>query len=221
MKTLFLQYPACSTCQKAKKWLTENNIEYTNRLIVDDNPITAGAHIVGALNSISSKELSIGEPAVITVGSMHSGDAANAVPSMLKMSGTARAYNSDVQSFVRERIEEITQNICKAYRTEGEVVFTSSCPPLKNDGKLVDYVSECAKKVAGDEKVVVLPKGTRGGGSEDFSYISQLVPTAMVLLSAGSRQEGYEYPLHNPNVTFNKNALPYGSALMASVALNF
>ena len=36
--TMALQYPACSTCQKAKKWLTENNIEYTNRLIVDDNP---------------------------------------------------------------------------------------------------------------------------------------------------------------------------------------
>lgn len=39
MKPIFLQYPACSTCQKAKKWLTENNIEYTNRLIVEDNPI--------------------------------------------------------------------------------------------------------------------------------------------------------------------------------------
>lgn len=38
MKILFLQYPACSTCQKAKKWLTENNIDYTNRLIVDENP---------------------------------------------------------------------------------------------------------------------------------------------------------------------------------------
>ena len=36
--TLFLQYPACSTCQKAKKWLTENNIEFTNRLIVEENP---------------------------------------------------------------------------------------------------------------------------------------------------------------------------------------
>ena len=31
MTPLFLQYPACSTCQKAKKWLIENNIEYTNR----------------------------------------------------------------------------------------------------------------------------------------------------------------------------------------------
>lgn len=38
MKPIFLQSPACSTCQKAKKWLTENNIEYTNRLIVEDNP---------------------------------------------------------------------------------------------------------------------------------------------------------------------------------------
>lgn len=38
MKPVFLQYPACSTCQKAKKWLIENNIEYINRLIVEDNP---------------------------------------------------------------------------------------------------------------------------------------------------------------------------------------
>lgn len=38
MKPIFLQYPSCSTCQKAKKWLTENNIEFTNRLIVEDNP---------------------------------------------------------------------------------------------------------------------------------------------------------------------------------------
>lgn len=38
MKTLFLQYPACSTCQKAKKWLEENKVTYANRLIVDENP---------------------------------------------------------------------------------------------------------------------------------------------------------------------------------------
>ena len=37
-KMLFLYYPKCSTCQKAKKWLDENKIEYTERHIVDDNP---------------------------------------------------------------------------------------------------------------------------------------------------------------------------------------
>lgn len=38
MKPLFLQYPKCSTCQKAKKWLDDNGIEYTSRLIVEEKP---------------------------------------------------------------------------------------------------------------------------------------------------------------------------------------
>ena len=35
---LFIEYPKCSTCQKAKKWLEEHNIEYTERHIVENNP---------------------------------------------------------------------------------------------------------------------------------------------------------------------------------------
>ncbi|MEZ3447535.1 MAG: arsenate reductase family protein [Lachnospiraceae bacterium] len=35
---LFISYPKCSTCQKAKKWLDEHSVEYTERHIVEDNP---------------------------------------------------------------------------------------------------------------------------------------------------------------------------------------
>ena len=35
---LFLQYPPCSTCQKAKKWLDANGISYTDRHIKENNP---------------------------------------------------------------------------------------------------------------------------------------------------------------------------------------
>lgn len=35
---LFLEYPACSTCKKAKKWLNDNNIVYTDRHIKEDQP---------------------------------------------------------------------------------------------------------------------------------------------------------------------------------------
>ena len=38
MKPLFVNYPKCSTCQKAKKWLEENNIEFDSRHIVENNP---------------------------------------------------------------------------------------------------------------------------------------------------------------------------------------
>lgn len=35
---LFIEYPKCSTCQKAKKWLDAHNITYTDRHIAEDNP---------------------------------------------------------------------------------------------------------------------------------------------------------------------------------------
>lgn len=34
----FICYPKCSTCQKAKKWLDEHNIKYTERHIAEENP---------------------------------------------------------------------------------------------------------------------------------------------------------------------------------------
>lgn len=38
MSVLFIEYPKCSTCKKAKKWLDEHGVEYTDRHIVEDNP---------------------------------------------------------------------------------------------------------------------------------------------------------------------------------------
>ena len=37
-KYTFLQYPACGTCRKARKWLEENQVAFNNRLIVEQNP---------------------------------------------------------------------------------------------------------------------------------------------------------------------------------------
>lgn len=41
MSVLFLEYPKCSTCKKAKKWLDEHGVSYTDRDIVSDNPTAA------------------------------------------------------------------------------------------------------------------------------------------------------------------------------------
>ena len=38
MENLFIEYPKCTTCQKAKKWLHENNISFCDRHIVEKNP---------------------------------------------------------------------------------------------------------------------------------------------------------------------------------------
>ncbi len=38
MSILFIEYPKCSTCRKAKKWLDEHNLEYIDRNIVEETP---------------------------------------------------------------------------------------------------------------------------------------------------------------------------------------
>lgn len=38
MSVLFIEYPKCTTCRKAKKWLDDHGIAYTDRHIVEDNP---------------------------------------------------------------------------------------------------------------------------------------------------------------------------------------
>ena len=38
MENLFIEYPKCSTCQKAKKWLQDNKIKFEDRNIIEENP---------------------------------------------------------------------------------------------------------------------------------------------------------------------------------------
>ena len=40
-KLLFIEYPKCSTCKRAKKWLDEHGVAYTDRHIVEENPTAA------------------------------------------------------------------------------------------------------------------------------------------------------------------------------------
>ena len=53
---LFLQYPPCSTCQKAKKWLDEHGISYTDRHIKQDNPTYEELKLWYSISSLPLKK---------------------------------------------------------------------------------------------------------------------------------------------------------------------
>ena len=61
-------------------------------------------------------------------------------------------------------------------------------------------------------------KAARGGGSEDFAYVSQEVPALMLALAAGEPEKGYPYPQHHPKVKFDESVLPVGAAVFAQTA---
>ncbi|MBQ8291059.1 MAG: amidohydrolase [Clostridia bacterium] len=180
--------------------------------------LLAGAHIALALQAIPAREISVSDPAVLTLGKFLSGVAANAIADKANLCGSLRAYDEKTRAYIKNRIKEIVKHTANAYKAKAETTFTSGCPTLVNDEKLRALALAVTKDLLG-EKQVVSAEGQRGGGSEDFAYVSQETPSVMLALSAGSNAGGYAYPLHHPKTDFDENALPIGAALFAEVAL--
>ena len=80
-----------------------------------------------------------------------------------------------------------------------------------------------AKSLLGESYCTLSEKlgGEGGGGSEDFAYIADEVPSVTIAISAGSREEGFDIPLRNPKTLLSDDFIRYGSALLAHSALSY
>lgn len=186
--------------------------------------LTAASHILLALQEIQARELPPSEEAVLTIGTFQGGTAPNVIADSATLAGTIRTYSEETRAFLKERMGAISSFTAQAYRASAAVEFGSGCPTLVNDKALGTLLLECLKETLGSHGVLnAADLGTpmRGGGSEDFAYISQQVPSVMLALAAGQPQKGYVYPQHHPKVTFDEAVLSTGTAAFVSSAFGF
>lgn len=193
------------------------------------DPVTVAAHIITALQEVHARELALSDEAVLTIGSIHGGEAANVIPDTVELAGTIRTYDEEVRAMIKERMTEISQNIASAFRASAEVSFGSGCPCLNNNPDLAasafSYVKELLGNKALDANMMNALSGNKkvpkSAGSEDFAYVSQEVPSIMLALAAGSPEQGYCYPQHHPKVKFDESAFADGSAVYAYTAMRW
>lgn len=184
--------------------------------------LTAAAHILLALQELHARELAPGTEAVLTIGTIQGGTAPNAIADSCALQGTIRTYDEQTRTMLKTRMAQIASAIASAYRATANVEFGSGAPTLNNDAQLAKAVPGWLREIlpmvlsAAD-----LPGNTRGGGSEDFAYVSQRIPTLMLALSAGNSQEGYTHPLHHPKVRLDESAMPFGTAALAQIAMRW
>ena len=185
--------------------------------------LTAAAHVIIALQEIQAREMSVFDKGALTIGALEGADVANAIPDAVTLKGSMRAFDEDVRNHMKKRLTEIADNVARAFRTESVVVYTSGASTLINDKELSEKTALWLKEALGEEMVIRsqdMP-GQSGGGSEDFAYVSHEVPSIMVALAAGDVKEGYESPLHHPKMRLDTNALAYGTAALAEVAMRY
>ncbi len=195
------------------------------------DPITSASHIVTALQELHARELAMADDAVLTIGMVQAGHANNIIPDTALLRGTMRAYDESVRARLKSRLIEICKGTAKVFRGAADVTFTSGCPTLINDLHLSSDVTNYCKELLGEKMAFSQfelhsiatsdRKAAKATGSEDFSYISHQVPSVMIALTAGNSENGFNYPLHHPKVTFDENALPIGSSIYAYIAMRW
>ena len=180
--------------------------------------IIPASHVVLALDSLQSKEKSISEEALITISSINAGKTYNVISDKVTIKGSMRTFNEEIRNKFKTRIKEIVDGINKSFRCDGKVDYVSGCPTLINSPELFEKVCNILNKKY--QKNIIVNNSEKSSGSEDFSYISKEVPALLIALSAGSVSSGYKYPLHNPKVVFDEEALKHGMEILLLIAFN-
>jgi len=180
------------------------------------DPINAACHIHTALQVIHARELVAGETAVMTIGSIHGGNANNIIPETVEMKGTIRTYSNEVRKTIKDRIEEISASVAHAFRAEAQVTFDPGYSvPMICDESLAKMAAKSINELVGEGTAVNMSK--KQTASEDFAFVTDQVPGSFMILGAAI-QPKVEYGQHHPKVRYDESCMPIGAAAEAYVA---
>lgn len=168
------------------------------------DPLVVGCQLVLNLQQIVSRHVNPLEPAVLTVASIHSGQASNVIPDTCTLTGTIRCFNPDVRQLMHEQIAKITKATCEAADAVGSLVFHKGYDAVWNHPEQVRSVEAAAMQVVGEDKVKRVEPSMTG---EDFSAYLQKVPGAFFFVGVGNPEQDAIYPLHHPRFDGDERAM--------------
>ncbi|WFU52054.1 M20 aminoacylase family protein [Sinorhizobium terangae] len=170
------------------------------------DPIPVANHIVSALQTIVSRGVDPLDPAVLSVTSIHAGDAYNVIPSEVMLKGSVRTLSDVNRAKVESRVGAMVTSIAEAFGASVELDYCRGYPPTVNHASQARVLGDAAMRVGGTAAVQRdIPPIM---AAEDFSYMLQARPGAFIFLGNGATE-----PLHHPRYDFNDSALSYGIAL--------
>jgi hippurate hydrolase len=180
------------------------------------DPLVAGANLVLALQTIVSRNIDPIDSTVVTVGFMKGGSAYNVIPGEVHIGGTTRTTSPENRALVERRIQEICDGIARMHGVSIAVEHRPGYPPTINNAERTRFAVEIAAGVCGEHAV---KDNTRPSmGAEDFSYMLEKVPGAMVWLGNGG---GEAVGLHNARYDFNDMAIPFGVSFFVRTVERF
>jgi len=180
------------------------------------DPVVVAGHIITAVQSIVSRNVSPIDTAVVSLCSMHAGNpgAMSVVPQHAKLVGTVRTFKPTVQSTVEQRLKELVGSIGAAFGAQATVHYERIYPATINHDGPSAFALDVAESLVGRENVVRNLDPSMG--SEDFSFMLQVKPGAFARLGQGGADAGSF--LHATRYDFNDAVIPLGAGYLAALA---
>ncbi|ETX29255.1 M20 aminoacylase family protein [Roseivivax isoporae] len=168
----------------------------------------AAAQIVGALQSIASRNADPVAQLVVSVTSFQtSSNAYNVIPQRVHLKGTVRTLSPEMRDLAETRMKAICTSVAEAFGATAEVSYTRNYPVMVNSDEQTTFAAEVARAVSGqcaDAELVM--------GGEDFAFMLEERPGAYILVGNGDTAS-----VHHPEYNFNDEAIPAGCSWWAEI----
>tara|TARA_B110001450_G_scaffold164555_1_gene153425 strand:- start:19257 stop:20420 length:1164 start_codon:yes stop_codon:yes gene_type:complete len=168
--------------------------------------ILAASDLVTQLNSLVSRRISPMSTAVLSVTQIEGGSSHNVLPAAVRVVGTVRTFDADVQDRIEESLRLVAEGVAVASGTSMTVNYNRYYPATINNAQAVEEALKASAGVAHTE-VAPHPAFT----SEDFGFMLQACKGAYIWLGQGRGDN--DVPLHHPHYDFNDDVLATGIRL--------
>ena len=175
------------------------------------DPIVAAGHAIVACQSIVARNLDPMDTGVVSLTTIHGGEAQNQIAARVVIQGSLRFIRDEVGEQIREGLRRVAAGISATYGVQAEAVFHGGVPVTRNHPEAREMAAEAAAAVTALRRDL----GPAMTG-EDFSHFLHNVPGAFVWIGNGPADGGCE--LHNPHYDFNDAVLPAASGFLVQAA---
>jgi len=176
------------------------------------DPLVAAASMVMALQTVVARNIDAQEAAVVTVGALQAGEAANVIPQQALLRLSLRALNAPVREQMLERVKAIIRTQAESFGCSVSIEHRPAYPVLVNSPEETEFARKIGVELVGAE--AVNGNTPKLMGSEDFGWMLQRCPGSYLFIGNGVAQP----MVHNPGYDFNDDILLTGAAYWGALA---
>lgn len=179
--------------------------------------ILIASHLIVSLQQIISRNCNPTSPSVLSICSIHGGNATNVIPSQVKLMGTLRCMDETWRSKAHELIQQQTKAIVEGMGASYDLHIDIGYPTVDSEPILTEQCTQLANEFMGAENV---EETELRMGAEDFGYYTQQMPGCFFRLGVRNELQGITHNVHTPKFNIDERAIEIGVGIMSWLGIN-